>query len=216
MRTNDAEGPIFQLLQEAARAMEAVVEEAPRVLTGTLLNSEMLAGVDEMMAADRSLRDLPNRVSAVFFDGVPVLLGELEAPPHQATIGDALRRFRNQATIARSWLGMDAQNLQLFLIGPQGSAGNDEWMDMAESIQADDRVCRKLVWLPESDPTTESAKLFLRRTFLARPWAGRTRQSVPRLDQMSSISLPPGWREILEDDALDPDVLVARIVETLE
>jgi hypothetical protein len=216
MRTNHADVPIFQLLIQAARALEAVVHEAPPALTGTLLNSEMVAGVDEVVTVDRSKRDLPSRVSAILFNGVPVLLGELEPPPDRATVGDALRRFRNQATIARSWLGMDAQNLQLFLIGPPGSAGSDEWMDLAESIQADDRVCRKLVWLPEPDPTPASAQLFLGRTFLARPWAGLGKQAVPRLDQLSSIVLPPGWREVLEDDELEPDALVARIVEAHE
>ena len=108
---------------------------------------------------------------------------------------------------------MDAQNLQLFLSGPSGSARSDVWLDHAELIEADDRVCRKLVWLPPESDVTSSATMFLRRTFVAKPWASATKKTVPRLDQMSAIDLPPGWRAVLENEALDADAIVALIVE---
>lgn len=205
--------PAFQLLLDAARTLNATVEEAPSALTGTLLNSEVLAGVDESVATTRAERDLPTRVWAVKLDDVPVLIGELGRAVEPMEGGDQLRRLHNQAIIARSWLGMEAQNLQLLLVGPPDSATNDEWMDFAERIEADDRVCRKLVWLLEPEPTDESAITFLSRTFLARPWNRSLNASFQRLDRMDAIVLPPGWREIVENDALDPDTLVARIVE---
>jgi hypothetical protein len=205
--------PAFQLLLDAARSLSATVDEAPDELTGRLLNSEILAGVDESVAVDRAVRDLPDKVVAVKLDQVPILIGELGTSLDPEEGRDRLRRFHNQAIIARSWLGMDAQNLQLFLVGPLGSATSDEWMDLAERFEADDRVCRKLVWLLEPDPVLESAVEFLGRTFVARPWVQLLQGSVQRLDRMDDIVLPPSWREIVEDDALDSDALVARIVE---
>jgi hypothetical protein len=204
---------LLSLLLDAARELGASVEEAPSVLTGAVLNSEMLAGVDQAVTQVRTSRDLPTDITGVFLDRVPVLIGGFGSLDESDAASDTLRRYRNQAAIARSWLGIEAQNLQFFIFGPLGSAIDDRWLDLAEMIEADDRVCRKIVWLPAADSPQVSALNFLRRTFLARPWAGGVENTVPRLDQMSALSLPPGWREVLEDETLDPDSLVAKIVE---
>ena len=155
-------------------------------------------------------------ISAARLEGTPVLLGQLGEEADQVAVVDTLRRYRNQATIARSWLGADAQDLHLFLIGPAHGRTSLWWRDLARQVESDDRVCRKLVWLPSATPTLESAAEFLSRTFLAAPWKRLAGDSAQRLDYLSSIPVPAEWLSVLSDDTLSADQLVERLVEVTE
>lgn len=147
----------------------------------------------------------------MIFDDFPVLFGVLTGPPNRGNVSTQVLRYRNQATIARSWLGAAAPNLHLFLAGPIGAFGAPEWRQLAAEIEADDRVCRKLVWLFNDPPTADSAKEFLERTFVARPWP--TEQRSERLDSVANFSLPDGWEDALQDQELDFTTLVDRLIE---
>ena len=115
--------------------------------------------------------------------------------------------------IARSWLGSGAPNLQLFLAGPIGTAADAVWRHLAAQAEADDRVCRKLVWLPPERATVQQALVFLNRTFLARPWeCGRQASSIS-LDRMGAVTLPAGWEAAVDDETLDADALVTKLIE---
>lgn len=207
---------VVQLFRDAAERMGARVEDAEQELVGDRLNAEVWSDLHPDVTAERPRRDLPESVIASRLDGTPVLFGMLVESADQADFRDAFRRYRNQATIARSWLGADAQELQLFLIGPPGVASDSQWQDTARRIEADDRICRKLVWLPPSEPTIEDAVMFLGRTFLAAPWRRSRMPAAMRLDQMSDIPLPPDWITLLEDEALSVDGLVAKLVEVTQ
>lgn len=210
MTNLDAENlaPIFL---QAALAIGATVTDAPEYLKGDRFNSEVLSDAISGSTLRRHGSDLPASVEAVVFDGFPVLLGVLAGPPNRANISTQVLRYRNQATIARSWLGAAAPNLHLFLVGPVGAFEDPAWRQLAAEIEADDRVCRKLVWLFNNSPTADGAKEFLERTFVARPWP--TEQRSERLDSVANFSLPDGWEDALQDEELDFSALVDRLIE---
>jgi hypothetical protein len=202
---------LMPLMLDAARAIGATVVEAAVQLSGSRFNAEVLSEAISGRVLGRRDGELPQHVAAALLDGIPVLFGAIGDAPVRATVDRQMRRYRNQASIARSWLGIDAPNLQMFLAGPNGALRDPEWRQLAAEIEADDRICRKLVWLVEDEPTIENAKSFLERTFIARPWP--TQQLTEQLDSMANIALPGGWEEAIEDPDLDFTGLVDRLIE---
>lgn len=214
-----ARGAIFAEaeLLAAVRALDVVVTSADAEWLRDRFVTEVLAGKDTEtvgVASATELRvgeDLPANVGAYRIDGIPVLLGALRDRARGA-VQDEVRRYRNQAMIARAWLGKEAANLQLFLIGPSDSMGDVFWRRLAEEVEIDDRVCRKLVWLPSHAPSVADAAYFLQRTFLARPWADALRPR--RLDRLRELALPDGWDALVRNSSLTPDQLIAAIIKS--
>ncbi len=202
---------LVPLLVRAAESIGAAVTVAPDYLKGDRFNSEVLSDAISGNAVRRQGSDLPTSVEAVVFDGFPILLGILVGPPNRSSVSTQVLRYRNQATIARSWLGAAAPNLHLFLAGPSGAFADPYWRQLAAEIEADDRVCRKLVWLFNDSATTDNAREFLERTFVARPWPAE--QRTERLDSAANFALPGGWEDALEDPDLDFAGLVDRLIE---
>ncbi|KPH04381.1 hypothetical protein CO657_22910 (plasmid) [Rhizobium acidisoli] len=202
---------LFQLMLDAAVEIGATIGEAPPQLSGARFNSEVLSEAISGGTVSRNESELPQRVAAAILDGVPILFGSLIGAPLKGNVDQQMRRYRNQATIARSWLGAEAPNLQLFILGPGGALLNPIWRQLAAEIEADDRTCRKLVWLYQNEPTIDDAKRFFERTFIARPWP--VEQMTKQLDSMANISLPGGWEEAIEDPDLDFGALAERLIE---
>jgi hypothetical protein len=203
--------PLMLLMIEAAQSIGAVVAEAPAQLSGSRFNSEVLSDAIAGGTIGRRESDLPHLVAAATLDGIPVLFGILDGSALKTSVDQQMRRYRNQAAIARSWLGSDAPNLQLFVSAPSGALREPAWRQLAAEIEADDRTCRKLVWLFEGSPTLDDAKGFFERTFIARPWPAE--QLTQQLDSMANISLPIGWEEAIEDPDLDFSGLVEQLIE---
>ncbi|MBY5394196.1 hypothetical protein HFN01_05085 [Rhizobium leguminosarum] len=206
-----AETPKFaDLLLRAAEHIGAQVSDAAAELVGSRFNAEVLSEAVSRTSITRHDNDLPKSVCSARIDDIPVLIGELSGTALRPSIEPQLRRYRNQAMIARSWLASEAPNLQMFLIGPEGALSKPEWRQLAAEIEADDRTCRKLVWLYDQSPTGDEASLFLNRTFVARPWP--TFQQQVLLDAVASYALPDGWEEAVDDKSLDFDGLVERLI----
>lgn len=205
----------FDTLIDVVRVDGIKVEDLPEEVFGSHLRPETWIAEAADPRSDRVSQDLPTIVSGFRMEGTPVLFGLMSGEPTYENMRDGLRRYRNQAIIARSWLDADAANLQLFLAAPPGAAGDDAtWHEFAALIEADDRVCRKVVWLPPADSVRESAAEFLSRTFLASPWKATMVSEAAPLDSMSAIELPAGWDEIVSDPSLDADGIVLRLLET--
>ncbi|PMS32806.1 hypothetical protein B0G57_1212 [Trinickia symbiotica] len=205
-----AEVPAFaDLLLQAAERIGARVADGAVELVGNRFNSEFLS--EAVSSIKRHDDDLPKAVRVARIDDIPLLIGELSGTALRASIEPQLRRYRNQAIIARSWLAAEAPNLQLFLIGPRGAFSRSDWRQLASEIEADDRTCRKLVWLFDQAPTVDDAEAFLTRTFVARPWP--TQQQQVLLDTVASYALPDGWEEAVDDKDLDFDGLVEALIE---
>lgn len=207
-----AEAPEFSsLLLQAAERIGARVAQGTPELIGGRFNSEVLSEAVSRTLIARHENDLPGTIFSARFDDVPVLIGQLSGAPLRVSLEPQLRRYRNQATIARSWLGPEAPSLQMILIGPVGALGGSEWRQLAAEIEADDRTCRKLVWLFDHVPTVDNAEAFLSRTFVARPWSSTQQQA--RLDSVASYALPDGWEEAADDEGLDFDGLAEALIE---
>jgi hypothetical protein len=204
--------PLFlDLLLEAARTLHATVTLAPAPWTGSEFNAEVLDGAASGAVSQRQSRDLPEVVAAFRIDDTPLLIGSINGPADLKGVEEQLRRYRNQAALARSWLGTEGPNLQLFLTGPPGAVTDGRWRQAAAVVEADDRVCRKLMWLFGTNPTIEDATTFLGRSFMATPWdkEERVRQ---KLDLMTDFGLPEGWQAVVDDEALDAEGLVNALV----
>lgn len=197
------------LILQAAAHLGATVETAPAEWTGAAMNAEALRPISGTSSFQREERDLPKTIGAALLDGTPVLIGELLGEPQRGIMDEALRRYRNQATIARSWMGAKGPNLQIFLYGPVGALNDRGWLQLAALVEADDRICRKLVWLFDEEPTNAAAIRFLQRTFMARPWA--TKSAIAQLDQLE-VRLPAGWETAIDNPDLDPEQLVRELV----
>lgn len=207
---SDGDSGLISMLIDAADAIGASVADAPAYLTGPKFNAEVLSDAISGDFLSRRGNDLPQHVYAKQIDGFPVLIGILNGPANGSILDAQLRLYRNQATIARSWLGAEAANLHLFLIGPTGALVNASWRQFAAEIEADDRVCRKQVWLFDAAPSLDDAREFLERTFIARPWPSEQRTEL--LDSMAKISLPHGWEEALQNQELDFSELVDKLI----
>lgn len=128
--------------------------------------------------------------------------------------------YQQLAAIARTWLITEySDDLNLFLIGPPGSAFEQEWINFAQEIERNDLVCRKLVWLPSKNESTWGKEIaaIMMRCFLSKPWTSVKSTSNVSLDSVSDLASTLGeWSEIFDDPAFasdDPTTLVALLIE---
>jgi len=116
---------------------------------------------------------LPDLVYGCLVGRHPLILGILPKIANAESVFASVRRYRNQCVVARSNLTADqALDLNLFLLGPAGSDNDEQWKALGATIERDDRVARKQVWLRplQADANEDSFRLFCERTFMARPW----------------------------------------------
>ena len=170
---------------------------------------------------------LPLEVATATIGRFPILFGRLPISPDIALVRDGVRRYRNQGVVARSHLAPErALDLQLWLLGPDGSEDDPEWRALALAMERDDRVARKLVWLPPENPGERDAAFagFVARTFLARPWQALPPQPAAQLDRLSELvaiaadlgieqSVLNRWFELADSELADGPELVDSLVD---
>jgi len=148
-------------------------------------------------------------------DHYRLLFGNLCDTPqgNDETVRNQLDLLFNKALEIRQELSQTGANdLYLFLSGPPGSAMNPSLESLAYEVEQDERVCRKLVWLP--DANGENVTGFLQRTFLARPWEHvrtGTPETLNRL--LPAGDLPSEWMKILQETDLEGRELVEALVQ---
>lgn len=134
--------------------------------------------------------NLPTEVDTGTLGRHSILFGCLPPSPDVEIVRDNVRRLRNQAVVARSHLPVEqALDIQIWLVGSIGSQDNPEWRALALAIERDDRVARKLVWLPpqREDELESDFSVFIARTFLARPWKASAPQGSAQLDRLAGL-----------------------------
>lgn len=179
--------------------------------------------------------ELPEHALSLAIGHHRVLLGAFDEEAGSDGAQAELRRYLNQAAIAWSWLGHAGDDLLLILVGPENKDKDQDWLQAVSAIERDERVCRKLVWLPPSDPDQREASLeaLIDRTFLARPWPPAQHDeddsaavATGDLDLMARLfaRVTEGglgeeealrWFAILSDPEEQPD-LAERLVAALE
>lgn len=213
----------------AASLLGILVEERPDLLERKRLMAETLA---QAFDGDASPADaavpLPEDGVALVIGYHAVLIGSLGDDPERMAVMDRLRRWHNQAVVARSWLGWQGEDLQVFLAGPPGSADSETWRAAASEIERNERVCRKLVWLPPATAAQwpSSLERFMQRSFLARPWKGLLPPEQEALDRMAhlfrglareGLAEPTAkrWLDLLARDEIDREDLAEGLVAAL-
>ena len=148
-------------------------------------------------------------------DQFRVLFGSLSGAPQRESesILEQMQTLYKRALEVRGGLTQaGASDLYLFIVGPPGSASDPEWESLAYEIELDERVCRKLVWLP--DERGEEVDDFIRRTFLARPWKQTRTGTVHTLGKLTqSVNVPPEWMKILLETDLDGRELIEALIQ---
>ncbi|WP_022976825.1 ABC-three component system middle component 1 [Nevskia ramosa] len=178
-------------------------------------------------AARLSPGDLLRPIAAVRLGCYSVVIGMLPSHANAEAVNETLRRFRNQCVVARSYLrANEALDLQGILIGPRGSERDEEWRALALTVERDDRVARKFVWLrPESKDADEASfHELVKRTFLARPWRSEGTFTMAALDNLKRVALTwnvkvsrntvDEWMELGVSQSEDSDELVQKLVES--
>ena len=205
-------------LRTRARKLQLCVEDKSE-LTGRVFNGGTTS------ATTLNTSDLPTQCIAVGIGRYTLVLGILPDVPTLEGVREALRRYRNQCVVARSYLSANQSlDMQLMLVGPRGSERLDAWRALALMIERDDRVARKLAWLRPEDPQNDaqSYEEFFKRTFLARPWGKAALFEDVALDQLNGRNaliegLPRStadeWERIALDEEKTPDEIVAALVK---
>lgn len=216
---------MFEFLRDAAH------REGLPFLQRADLASTTFRGIDENAQGIDPI-DLPQDVMGISLGRCPIVLGELPAAPDGRLLQAAMRRYRNQAVVARSFLQPSQTcDLHLILAAPSGALHVDEWQQEAGAIERDERVCRKLVWLRSADPAQDEATFLslLDRTFLARPWRQSSASASAELDHLSRfVATGAGsglasrvvseWIALgrLTDEEHDNDALVLELVSAYQ
>lgn len=150
-------------------------------------------------------------------DHYHVLLGTLDdsppggsgSVPHQI---EAL--YKRALEVRKELTQAGASDLYLFVVGPSGSAMSPDWESQACEIELDERICRRLVWLP--DEGGENLDVFIRRTFLARPWEQVQTGTVHTLGKLTrTVDMPPEWIAVLLETDLEGRELVQSLMEKM-
>jgi hypothetical protein len=206
-------------LWAAAAAVNFSPVDAPQ------LTVDVFKGGDASDVARLPPTDLPPTVRAMSFGRYSWLLGLLPDQPTIEAVNDCLRRFRNQCIVARSYLAPnEALDLQGILLGPRASEPDDDWKAVALTVERDDRVARKFVWLRPVDPAGDDVSFadVISRTVLARPWISEATFTMAALDNINRVaaqaqaSVPrttvDKWVNLALTERDDPDALVDKLI----
>lgn len=197
-----ASDPTLENLQSwlagAAEKVGLSAVDAPE-LTGNIF-----MGGDATASARLAASELPSPVRALRIGRYTLLLAMLPQEPSLGAVNEALRRFRNQCVVVRSFLSAnEVLDVQGILVGPRGSERVDDWGALALLVERDDRVARKFVWLRPADEAADHESLadLVKRTFLARPWVNDSTFTMAALDNLNRAAAM--WDASVPRDTVD-------------
>lgn len=207
--------------------VQRVLVAADGLSLATQARPELLGtGFSGSLSSSTSLKptDLPTEAYGLEVGRYTVMFGTLPEVPSLPAIREALRLYRNQCIVARSFMSTNqVLDLHLMLVGPRGSEPIKNWQSLVLFVERDDRVARKLAWLRPEDEQRDDDSFadFLKRTFLARPWsqdqtALEQNQSLDLVDP-TTVGLPRSTAESFDRIALaaDDDTSADEIVDQL-
>lgn len=168
--------------------------------------------------------------TSVIADAYGIRLGAypvIIAPIHLGTVAEmkaALKPLHSQMVIARSYMSRaELINAHIFLCAVS-SEPDSEWRKALDLAERDETVCRKLIWVPDTQDIEASYQDFCNRTFLAAPWEIAHERKDAALDLAqglaSSLLLDAGlnretadkWISIVNTPDQDAGTMVERLV----
>lgn len=144
-----------------------------------------------------------------------VLFAQLPEKPERSIIHEFLENELQKAlTLWKTATQANANDIYLFFIGSDDSFADKQWLSIASEIERDERLCRKLVWLPSSQNTAEQ---FLRRTFLAHPWVEGETKNVDALSVLEEeLEISNSWLDLLQDSNLERYDLLLKLIASMD
>ena len=133
----------------------------------------------------------------------------------------SLRPLHSQMVISRSYMRPEEVINAHIMLCATATDPLQDWRQAVDLAERDERVCRKIVWIPDHDALEKSYENFRMRTFLATPWlAAGTVMNAPldhnqdlaqRILVRSGLSRPAAdrWVELAEQLKDEPDTMIA-------
>jgi hypothetical protein len=144
----------------------------------------------------------PDGTDALRVDSYYLLFATLDERFDEELLWKRLKELHAWAGIVRSSLAANQKDdILLILVGPLGSLGGPKWRAFAATVERDDRICRKIIWLPsDASSLPADAREFLRRTFLAQPWELALGANAQELDAGRRFQLAVEQQASVEPD----------------
>jgi hypothetical protein len=140
----------------------------------------------------------------------------------------SLKALHNQMVIARSYMrAEEVINAHIMLCVTETDPKVD-WRGIIDLAERDETVCRKVIWMPDTDAIDASYEAFLARTFLAQPWRSLEAVLNAPLDHNQglaerilerhglSVAAAKRWVELAEAYKDDPDALIPQLIAARE
>jgi hypothetical protein len=178
-------------LNQRLGLLRAICEQRAYFAAGDVVSSALPRSTALERYGERGI-PAPNAVIFETWGSQPIIAGMLNEPDPGAALP-----FVRCAAAAQQMLGERSIDLLVLLIGPDDSQGERSWSRAAAMIEDDDRICRKLIWLP-GQPVTISAEQFLGRSPFARPWRGALAMTA----QAGTLDQLIGDEDVLDELAL--------------
>lgn len=174
---------------------------------------------------DASATLLPEATIGLRLGAYPVLVAPI-ALTSSEQMQASLRALHNQMVIARSYMRAEEVINAHIMLCVTATNVEADWRGIVDLAERDETVCRKVVWMPDTEALDASYDLFLARTFFAQPW--RSLQSVlnapldhnqglaERILVRRGLSEPAAkrWIALAETYKNDPDELIMQLVAT--
>lgn len=155
---------LSEISSRASEASWAVSREEPLERVTELQSDTLLRALDGASSKDQF--ELPERrVALLVRDSVRLLITAFDQEPNLLV---SCRKALWWAGLVRGSLKpISRADLHLFIVATPSTGQEENILRDRSRIEADERICRKHVWVPAIDSDVTE---FLDATFLARPW----------------------------------------------
>lgn len=209
-------GDMYMRLLTAAGSIKWEIRENPELVAHTFRGGDAETDVP-----------LPLHARGLIIGRYPVIACALRLTSRDDVEKD-LRAAHNQMMIARSYLSdMQVIDAHIFFVA-ETPVSDFDWKQQVDSIQRNEIVCRKLVWIRDSGDVEASFESFIGRSFLAQPWQNVSELIGAPLDHnerlvervLESLGLSAeaasAWVELTRTPQDDERDFVERLVAAME
>ncbi|MDM0030077.1 ABC-three component system middle component 1 [Variovorax saccharolyticus] len=206
----------------------------PEILSDKLLQSARLLGWPSTTQPDfasptfrgrhdASAASLPEHTIGLRIGEYPVLVAPITLNSKEQ-MQTSLRALHRQMVIARSYMRAEEVINAHIMLCATATDSQADWRGIIDLAERDETVCRKVIWMPNTDALDQSYGVFLARTFLAQPWRSLEAVLNAPLDHNQGLAhrilikhglsgpVANHWIELAETYRDDPDELILQMV----
>lgn len=170
---------------------------------------------------------LPEKAIGLRLGAYPVLVAPIVLKD-STEIQVSLKALHSQMVIARSYMRAEEVINAHIMLCVTTTGSQADWRGIIDLAERDETVCRKVIWMPDSDDPNASFDLFLARTFLAQPWRSLEAVLNAPLDHNQGLAerilvkhglsdiAAERWVQLAETYRDDPDGMIPQLVAARE